>query len=404
MYFTIGGSHPKLSLTELHFVIPDFAPIAHKDVMMVLETDEWDDQVLMRRLGGTVKLGEILCQMRLDRFTPEKVVQVLTKQKAPTEGARSLDFGWTVYGSKSAQSALKKFPIQIKKSLKAKGWSTRWVTGKGQQSLSPAAVAKCKLTQMPHADLCVLVDGDQVYVGRTTQVQDADAWSLRDYSRPFRDSANGMLPPKLARMMVNLAAVPDNGTVIDPFCGSGTVLMESLLATSAEKIIGSDIDPRFIEHTNQNLTWLVKEHIIKASDLSRCHVFASDVKDVQNHLDKQSLDAVVTEGWLGPPLQGNETSATLQQNAKNILALWEAALFALRPLLKSSARLVIVIPSFRTSRGHATVDLAARLVDLGYETISLPGLADEDSSQGLTYQRPDQFVARNLLLLKPITD
>ena len=35
-------------------------------------------------------------------------------------------------------------------------------------------------------------------------MQDFEQWGARDYGRPSRDAVRGMLPPKLARMMVNL--------------------------------------------------------------------------------------------------------------------------------------------------------------------------------------------------------
>ena len=37
----------------------------------------------------------------------------------------------------------------------------------------------------------------------------------------------GVLPPKLARMMINFTALRD-GVIWDPFCGSGTILIYQL--------------------------------------------------------------------------------------------------------------------------------------------------------------------------------
>ena len=56
-------------------------------------------------------------------------------------------------------------------------------------------------------------------------VQDIDAYSKRDQTRPARDAKVGMLPPKLAQILINLCGPLKPGSVVlDPFCGTGVVL------------------------------------------------------------------------------------------------------------------------------------------------------------------------------------
>lgn len=57
--------------------------------------------------------------------------------------------------------------------------------------------------------------------------------------------------PRIARAMVNLANCSVNDTVIDPFCGTGGILIEA--ADMNLKIIGSDILPKMVENTKGNL-------------------------------------------------------------------------------------------------------------------------------------------------------
>lgn len=71
---------------------------------------------------------------------------------------------------------------------------------------------------------------------------------MRDYGRPARDARVGMLPPKLAQIMLNLSVKDEkSGTVLDPFCGTGVLLQEAALA--GFDFIGSDIEPRMVEMT-----------------------------------------------------------------------------------------------------------------------------------------------------------
>lgn len=395
MYFCIFGSHPELSKAELSAVLPDIQHNKHFEKMSVFESKQCNPAHLMKILGGTIKLGEVIKTLPIQKLTPQAIANLLTPES--NTNSRSLDFGLTVYGSKTLQKKLSKFPIQLKKELKARGFSVRWVTGKSNEPLSPAAVAKCKLTQKPNADLCLTADGDTLLIGKTSHVQDADAWSKRDYDRPHRDSKNGMLPPKLARMMVNLSQTPEEGVLLDPFCGSGTILMEAALATDAKKIIGSDIDGKQINDTQKNNDWLLREKIISPHILKKIRTFKSDVRDLKKFLHAKTLDTVATEGYLGPPLQGNETQKQLEVNAREVQKLWFDSLKALKPLLKPTATLVIITPGYQTKRGSAVVDLTTNLDVLGYK-IANPKI--QNSNNSLVYGRENQFVKRKIQILK----
>ncbi|MDD5726892.1 MAG: DNA methyltransferase [Patescibacteria group bacterium] len=392
--FLVFGNHPRLALAEFLAFEPKADILANPDKACVVHSAAWQDKALMDQLGGTVKLGEVIRECDKQGIEPDEIAKMMV------EGfpAGSLEFGWTVYGGDNKQKKyFEKYPIKIKKALKEMGWKVRWVTGQDGEPLSPAAVAKCHLTEKPNADLCLIIEKEKIYLGRTTQVQNADAWSLRDYGRPFRDDANGMLPPKLARVMVNLARVPKGAAVLDPFCGSGTVMMEAALATAAGKIIGSDIDAKQIKDTQGNLEWLAKEKVINSDDKTRFQVFTADVKQIGKHLSAGSIDAIITEGWLGPALRGRETAQEIKKNAEQISQLWSDALKALRPILKDSARIVAVFPSFKLGSQIIRTDDKLNLESLGYQLEELPAnIRMED----LYYERTGQHLRRNIRLLR----
>ena len=72
--------------------------------------------------------------------------------------------------------------------------------------------------------------------------------------KPYRDMRRGMLPPKLARSLVNLAIgakSPSDMTILDPFCGTGTVLMEAMLLGT--HVVGTDLAPAVF--MGQGITW-----------------------------------------------------------------------------------------------------------------------------------------------------
>lgn len=399
--FLVFGIHPRLSLAEYRALRPALdAPPRLMANGAVIDDPNWDGDDLMRRLGGTVKLGEIVLTCRTDELEPERLAALCAERPRGQDVA----FGFSVIGGTPGnRRALERLPLHLKRALKKLGIRSRWVTSKDSPSLSPAAVAKLRLTTEGY-DFVLLADGKDVYVGLTTNVQDADAWSRRDYGRPARDDEAGLLPPKLARMLVNLASVADGSTVLDPFCGSGTVLMEAALATppfakGGVKIIGSDIEPKQVAAAKRNLEWLLAEGILDPSDRERVSIFAADVKLLGRHLKPSTVDRVVTEGDLGPPLKGHETQKQLDRNRDAISELWRQTLSSLRSLLTDGARLVIVWPSFKTSGGLSRVKLDDELPSLGYRLIN-PLAGWDDSNAPLIYHREGQRVARRIVVLE----
>ncbi|MFZ2804492.1 MAG: hypothetical protein WA001_04670 [Patescibacteria group bacterium] len=396
-HFAIFGTHPRLSLAEFHCIKPRCDAPNLLGTAALFHDLDWDGDVLMNVLGGTVKLGDIVFTISGRELDLEKLVEAL----APFLARPSIDFGWTVYGGSSETNRkISKLAIPFKKRLKAHDISARWVTGK-EGTITPAAVAKLKLTT-DGLDLCIFLDGDQLHVGRTTNVQDADAWSLRDYGRPARNERVGMLPPKLARMMVNLAQTPAGTTLWDPFCGGGTVMMEAALATEAGTIIGSDLDDTQVGNAQKNTAWLTAQGIFRPMDAQRTVIFQSDARSVKpSH--KGKIDAIVTEGYLGPLLSGQETKATLDKNVRDITKLWEESLKAWKPILSKTARLVCIWPAFKTSHGIARVDLETQLPALGYQ-LTNPLAGWDDSNGPLLYARPEQRVMRRIVVLEPISN
>lgn len=392
-HFLVFGNHPALSLAEFSALFPTAKVHVQSRNGIVFEMDGWDGEITMNTLGGIIKLGDVLRESDGLALKADDIAELMTKDLNPT----GLEFGWTVFGSLNRQKQVfAKYPIHVKKALKELGWKVRWVTGKGGD-ISPAAVAKCKLTERPNFDACLFLDKGKAILGRTTDVQDADAWSLRDYGRPRRDDANGMLPPKLARIMVNLAQVADGGTLLDPFCGSGTVLMEAALATKAKKIIGSDIDAKQIADTNANTEWLAEKNIVHPEDMKRFNAFVSDAKVIDRHLEAGSIDGIVTEGWLGRLLKGRESEHDLRANAKNIQETWAQSLPALRKVLKPKGRLVAVIPSFKHNKTIIDPQTNLDFASFGFKRAILPYGLD---SKELYYEREGQHLRRNIVVLE----
>lgn len=71
----------------------------------------------------------------------------------------------------------------------------------------------------------------------------------RSHHRPF--SAPVSLHPELARSLVNLSGVGTGGTVLDPFCGTGGILLEAALMGCDP--VGTDMSKEMVEGARENL-------------------------------------------------------------------------------------------------------------------------------------------------------
>src|SRR6185503_16098722 len=102
-------------------------------------------------------------------------------------------------------------------------------------------------------------------LAQTLFVQDIEAYGARDQARPARDARVGMLPPKLAQIILNLSAGPlrpaapqlERLRILDPFCGTGVILQEALLM--GYSVLGTDIEPRMADYSKRNLRWLYEK-------------------------------------------------------------------------------------------------------------------------------------------------
>ena len=397
--FLITGSHPWLSLAEAKAVLGGRAPkIAEQMAIFDDLVQPQEPARLQNRLAGVTKTGTIIEALPVKELTAARLAEHL---QARPRGDKIL-FGLTIYGSSSAKQRLRKFPIELKRALQEHGNSVRWVTGDEGQ-ISPAAIQKMELTTKGY-DLCIGIVDNIAYIGLTESVQDIDAWSLRDFGRPARDARNGMLPPKLAHMMVNLALGPLSNkprVLLDPFCGGSTVLMEAALIDQNLGLIGSDIEAKQIHDSQVNVDWMVKQNLISEEQANHIQLLIAPAQTLADRIPPASIDAIVTEGFLGRPLRGQESQDQLEAQKETIDQLWHDTLVACAPLQPVDGMLVACTPVFSTSHATVAVSMPANLAQLGYQQLD-PLSGWKDKPMTLTYARADQFVKRNIVVLKRI--
>ena len=189
--------------------------------------------------------------------------------------------------------------------------------------------------------------------------------------------------------MVNLTGIDGYGkTLLDPFCGSGTVLMEAGLV-GYSKTIGGDINATAISDTEANQDWLIAQNL-KTAEL---RTYVGPAKEVGNHVGARSVDAIVTETYLGRPRKGIETDQEISEAVDYLAALYEESFGALKEVLKPGGVVIIAAPVHFIDEKPYYVPVTDIMHKLGYT--SSPTACDN-----MIYRHKDQYVGRQILRFK----
>lgn len=355
----------------------------------------------IERLGGVMKLAVEL---------GERPIEYL--RKLP-EGKITL--GVSDYSEGASRQAATALALGLKKILVRHGRSVR-VVENSAAILSTATSLHNGLSGKKERKVELIKCGNDWY--RVIGVQDIDAYAERDQMRPARDARVGMLPPKLAQILINLCGpLASDSVVLDPFCGTGVVLQEALLM--GYKGYGTDISERMIKYSERNLAWLSKKHSGLAS-------FRLECGDATVHHWQMPIDAVACEGYLGKPFTKIPTEMELKEQQRECRTIIVGFLNNLCAQIASGTPVVIAMPAWLRQDGHYERLLSwgdtGGLVRLGGEkhgSLREAAQGGRDFSQekvdeignlgynvinkardGLLYYREGQIVARDILILR----
>jgi len=133
--------------------------------------------------------------------------------------------------------------FKVKDALKKQGHSIR-VVQHDNGRVKTATTLHEKLIERG-CELMILTGDTGYTLAQTLWVQDIDAYTRRDINRE-RSMSVGMMPPKLAQIMINLATRGERDLQIwDAFCGLGTTLIEAY-AMGYKNLLGSDISEEMV--------------------------------------------------------------------------------------------------------------------------------------------------------------
>lgn len=354
-----------------------------KDILIISTKSQSID---IDTLGGTIKLFSILGQ----DITKDKLQSFIQSNLEINQSEKRINFGISGYGNIQSNH-IYRIGKTIKDKIVGQGLKARFVTGKFKD-LSSVIVKENKLIERGF-ELIIIENGGKFTIGQTIAVQDYKAYAKRDYGRSARDDKSGMLPPKLAQILINLGAKPLSSTLYDPFCGSGTVLQESLLM-GYKDIYGSDISEKAITDTKENLEWLKNAKVFDSSLARTIEVFQSDALSPSRQI---KADLIVGEGYLGEPVRRNV--ATAKRDSEKLADFYLRVLSNLSKSLNEDGTLVLALPFFIVGKERVFLPITNKLSLTGLKQLTIENIKMTDRNT-LLYSRPDAFVGREIFILK----
>lgn len=384
----ILGRQPALGMAELESVYGAKSVSWFSNQAAVV--DKEPDLVDFKRLGGSTKLAKILTILPATNWKKiEKYLLDQSPHHAQFLPEGKMHLGLSAYGVQVSTGQLEATGLKLKKAIRnASGKSVRLVPNK-ELTLGSAQIIHHHLTGANGWELVLISNGEQTILAQTVDEQDIESYTLRDRGRPKRDARVGMLPPKLAQIIINLATTGQHQTVLDPFCGTGVVLIEAALM--GHNVYGTDIEQRMIDYSQRNLEWLNQTFNLSPTEATL------EPGDATHHTWQSApVTAVACEAYLGRPLAKIPDSETLNSIRHTCDQIIGGFLRNIAQQVPSGTRLCVAVPAWNTQSGFRHLKTLDSIADLGYNFVRFEHVRSDE----LLYYRPDQVVARELLVLE----
>lgn len=368
MYLFYFGRDKEISKLELLSVLSKFAydytvVNLSEDFLIIKFEIEPDVKELNERLAGTVRIAKFFHAE--ENFTGGFV--------------EKMDF----YFPKSYNFVInpvnidENFVEQIEATLKKAGkqYKSRGIAKRPQDKLpSPANYYSWKLDE--GFELFVLNLEGKYFYAQTLSCTDPKEFVFKDEKRPTQKFTRGT-SFRLAKMMVNILDLPEGSTVVDPFCGIGTFLIEGLAA--GYNMIGIDNEKEMIDASKKNIDWAIK-NIEGTQHLE----FLLIDKDAQSASFR--ADACVFEPYMGPFLKEIPNDKKASKIITELENLYLQVFENLAENLSSGAPVVCILPFIKSNSGKVF-----ELSDKFFRKINFSLINLSQKYQGMNIQNPIEY-------------
>jgi len=387
----IPGKNWRLSLAELLSLLKargnKFFVHSFSKEFFVLNIEKKIEPPIIDNFGGIIKIGisavdfstEIVNRafLQKDKQAQTQINREIAASglideivKANSDSKKPL-FGVSVYCAERKMRKVSKgiqrfIGSSVKRELSTWGKKSRFLgfaKSRELPQLSHIEVLKQKLVEN-RAEILFCVDREQTYVAVTAAVHNPFEFQKRDVGKPVQRKIFA-IPPRLARILVNLSGCTEGKWLLDPFCGVGTILQEALLAKA--KVIGVDLNNWCVEAARRNMDWLKYEYRLKNME---CRILQGDVNRLSQKIGLEQVDCIATEPDLGPALRQIPTTSYAVRVARKLEPLYYCLLDEASKVLKSTGLFAFVSPWIKTRSGNpVTLPIDEKTGQIGFERV-----------------------------------
>jgi tRNA G10 N-methylase Trm11 len=388
-YVFVSGKNWRLSLAELVSFLEArgcvFKVASVSREFFVVESEGALDPRLVDGLGGTIKLGRVVSRVPVG-IVVDAFVRGRERARGELRASLSADCGVDeVFGVSSGRCV---FGVSVyfesprflrfsgrmqrflgsffKGELESRGRRARFMgfpRGRGLPRLTHVEVLRKGLVEKS-AEVLFCVGREEAFVAKTVAVHDPFEFQKRDVGRPVQRRIFSM-PPRLAKIMVNLSLCLPGRVLVDPFCGVGAVLQEGLLVGA--RVVGVDVDSWCVGASRRNLDWLKGEYGLEGAEYE---VLRGDARRLTECVGEGTVDCVVTEPVLGPALRGVPTESYARRVVGGLESLYFDFLGEAYRVLRGEGRLVVVTPYIKSRSGvFVRMGLGDRAVAVGFRVV-----------------------------------
>ena len=321
LFFLLSGENETLPFAELKAILE-----AEEYVYSV--TGKLDQVVRLKAEQNSS--NTVHCR---SAYTMASALELFTCKAQEAEILKAADAA----NFKNAINEGESFAVRIKRVKEhAPQLSTVWLEGKlGKCILDNTTQTRVNLKKPDKTFFGILTSGKLVFGLKLSEMTPKTFSERRPRKKPFFHPS--AMPSKLARCMVNLARAKCGKLMLDPFCGTGSVMIEAAFVGC--RLLGLDVQRRMIVGCRKNLN-----HFGVEPD----GLILADSRK----LPLTRIDYVVTD----PPY--GKSATTMKLTTKQVV---EGVLSSASPLLGTGQRICMASPK--------TLGIAQIGMELGYRHV-----------------------------------
>ena len=374
-----------LSQAELRIILSkamiEFKIIENNEIFIILEVEKASE---LLKLGGIYKVGKIICVNN----SLERIFDEIEQDGTLTNLEDKQQWNVSYYSDEMIDiDVFDEIQSNFAGLIKESSRKTKFI----RNNMKSDNFIELSVDKEREGAVNILVGNSnkKYYIAENKISIKSKDFIDRDLNRPYQDSRIS-LSPRTARVLVNILGLEDGNTILDPFCGTGTFLMESII--QGYKVIGVDNRKECVFGTKKNLLWIMKEQNLR----NRMKYVKQDDAEKLSCVETSTIDGIVTEPILLPHFKNSPNYEIAEDVLKKSKKIYEKSLRAMFRVLKNNGKVSIVTPRIKTrDNNYITFSFRKMVKESGF---ILDNRLDEQPF--VMKASGDQKVLREIWLLK----